>query len=184
MRPRWSCSITSAWISNGGARFRRQPTVYAYIAARDPNYRDLRARRARVKETRYARTAAEPQAPPQRAPPEVRPAIRHRRPCERRGTRRRARSAATRSSGNSARARWASVYLGRDPKINRVVAIKAIPLARGVRGGRSRGSSRAVFPRGRNGRTPQSSRHRHGLRCGRRPGTGLYRHGVPARSRT
>ena len=45
-----------------------------------------------------------------------------------------------------------TVYLGRDPKINRVVAIKAIPLARGIRGGRSAGSARALLPRGRNGR--------------------------------
>ena len=34
--------------------------VYGYIATRDPNYRDLRARRTRVKEDPIVRRTAEP----------------------------------------------------------------------------------------------------------------------------
>jgi eukaryotic-like serine/threonine-protein kinase len=46
--------------------------VYAYIAARDPNYRDLRARRARLKEQPATRgIPPTPQLPPAATPPEL-----------------------------------------------------------------------------------------------------------------
>ena len=109
--------------------------VYSYIAARDPNYRDLRARRARLKEqpvTRSVPPAPAPQpAAEARTPPELEtqpadpdmayPAPRHVRP-----TRTLGRYEIERELGKGA---MGTVYLGRDPKINRVVAIKAIPLA-------------------------------------------------------
>jgi eukaryotic-like serine/threonine-protein kinase len=109
--------------------------VYSYIAARDPNYRDLRARRTRLKEqplTRGVAPAAPPEpAAPARTPPELEtqpadpdmayPAPRHVRP-----TRTLGRYEIERELGKGA---MGTVYLGRDPKINRVVAIKAIPLA-------------------------------------------------------
>ncbi|HKU15597.1 MAG TPA: serine/threonine-protein kinase, partial [Steroidobacteraceae bacterium] len=109
--------------------------VYSYIAARDPNYRDLRARRARLKEQPLTRELTPKPAPePVRAPaprsaldtqpndPDMAyPAPRHVRP-----TRTLGRYEIERELGKGA---MGTVYLGRDPKINRVVAIKAIPLA-------------------------------------------------------
>jgi len=112
--------------------------VYSYIAARDPNYKDLRARRARLKEQPVTRSVA-PTPPPQpepqaRTPPELEtqpadpdlayPAPRHARPTH--ATRALGRYEIERELGKGA---MGTVYLGRDPKINRVVAIKAIPLA-------------------------------------------------------
>jgi eukaryotic-like serine/threonine-protein kinase len=109
--------------------------VYSYIAARDPNYKDLRARRARLKEQPITRGIAPPPPPPQqeaRTPPELEtqpadpdmayPAPRHARPT----SRTLGRYQIERELGKGA---MGTVYLGRDPKINRVVAIKAIPLA-------------------------------------------------------
>jgi CHASE2 domain-containing sensor protein len=101
--------------------------VYGYIATRDPNYRDLRLRRARIKEEdTIAREAVSP-APPkltrvaesQRSVP---PPMTGPRP----GARTLGRYEIERELGKGA---MGVVYLGRDPKINRVVAIKAIPLA-------------------------------------------------------
>ncbi len=105
--------------------------VYSYIAARDPNYRDLRARRARLKDqplTRDIGQAPKPAPPPapelatQPSDPDMAyPAPRH--------------ASARRTLGRYeierelGRGAMGTVYLGRDPKINRVVAIKAIPLA-------------------------------------------------------
>lgn len=109
--------------------------VYNYIATRDPNYRDLRARRVRVKDEPVAR---ESQPKPKAAPPMPTPR------SERRGERNEGRGAersATKPSGTGrtlgryeierelGKGAMGVVYLGRDPKINRVVAIKAIPLA-------------------------------------------------------
>lgn len=106
--------------------------VYSYIAARDPNYRDLRARRLRLKDQPQTRNvAAEPTPPPSTAPeletqpsdPDLAyPAPRH----HARATRVLGRYEIERELGKGA---MGTVYLGRDPKINRVVAIKAIPLA-------------------------------------------------------
>ena len=105
--------------------------VYAYIAARDPNYRDIRARRARLKEQPATR-GVPPTPPPSSTPPELAtqpadpdlayPAPRH----ERAARRSLGRYEIERELGKGA---MGTVYLGRDPKINRVVAIKAIPLA-------------------------------------------------------
>lgn len=105
--------------------------VYAYIAARDPNYRDLRARRARLKDQPQTRNVPPTPVPPPSTPPELEtqpsdpdmayPAPRHARP-----TRMLGRYEIERELGRGA---MGTVYLGRDPKINRVVAIKAIPLA-------------------------------------------------------
>jgi eukaryotic-like serine/threonine-protein kinase len=107
--------------------------VYSYIAARDPNYRDLRARRARLKEQPQTRNVAAPPPPPapvratapeletQPSDPDLAyPAPRHASP-----TRTLGRYEIERELGKGA---MGTVYLGRDPKINRVVAIKAIPL--------------------------------------------------------
>ncbi len=158
------------------AQLAKASAVYAYIATRDPNYRELKARRARVREEPLTREPAlrdthardthprdnmsrvplarehasepvmheAPPAPPiKREPP--RP-IRSRqsifdikdheetvpdlpdiplpgRPSSKRTL---GRYEIERELGKGA---MGVVYLGRDPKINRVVAIKAIPLA-------------------------------------------------------
>lgn len=110
--------------------------VYSYIATRDPNYRDLRARRMRVKDEPVQH---ESQPKPKAAPPMPTPR------SERRSDGRNEGSGAERSgqkapsSGRTlgryeierelGKGAMGVVYLGRDPKINRVVAIKAIPLA-------------------------------------------------------
>jgi eukaryotic-like serine/threonine-protein kinase len=110
--------------------------VYSYIAARDPNYRDLRARRQRLKEQPVTRGVAPVPPPPDqleaRPAPELQtqpsdpdlayPPPRHARAA----TRTLGRYEIERELGKGA---MGTVYLGRDPKINRVVAIKAIPLA-------------------------------------------------------
>jgi CHASE2 domain-containing sensor protein/predicted Ser/Thr protein kinase len=106
--------------------------VYAYIAARDPNYRDLRARRARLKEqpaTRGIPPAPQPQAPataPELVTQPSDPDMAYPAPRHVRATRSLGRYQIERELGKGA---MGTVYLGRDPKINRVVAIKAIPLA-------------------------------------------------------
>jgi serine/threonine-protein kinase len=102
--------------------------VYAYIATRDPNYRDLRARRARVKEeplTRSPKTRP-PATPPAGLDREPDPADIPFSPATGRPTRTLGRYEIERELGKGA---MGTVYLGRDPNINRVVAIKAIPLA-------------------------------------------------------
>jgi CHASE2 domain-containing sensor protein/predicted Ser/Thr protein kinase len=106
--------------------------VYAYIAARDPNYRDLRARRARLKEqppTRGIPPTPQPQAstPPELATQPSEPDMAYAPSRHARATRRTlGRYELERELGKGA---MGTVYLGRDPNINRVVAIKAIPLA-------------------------------------------------------
>lgn len=128
--------------------------VYTYIATRDPNYRELKVRRARVREEPLTREPATrgsmtrdtpaPAAPvAKREPP--RP-IRPRQPAldlkdheetvpdlldlpaagRPPSKRTLGRYEIERELGKGA---MGIVYLGRDPKINRVVAIKAIPLA-------------------------------------------------------
>jgi serine/threonine-protein kinase len=100
--------------------------VYSHIATRDPNYRDLRTRRSRVKDDPVTReplpempSSRQPAPPPSRraAPVEEAPPY----PGRTLG-----RYEIERELGKGA---MGVVYLGRDPKINRVVAIKAIPLA-------------------------------------------------------
>ena len=105
--------------------------VYSYIATRDPNYRDLRSRRARVKDDPVGREAPPESPKPRSAPPrriersledwseepfQERPAT----------GRKLGRYEIERELGKGA---MGVVYLGRDPNINRIVAIKAIPLA-------------------------------------------------------
>jgi hypothetical protein len=160
--------------------------VYSYIAARDPNYRDLRARRTRLKEQPMTRSVPPPPPPEPQAPASTPPEL-DTQPADpdlayaNRATRaRRARSAATKSSASWARARWAPSISPRSEDQPRGCD-QSNPARAGVRGGRSAGSARAVLPRGRNGGPPQPSGDRHGLRCGRRPGTGLHRDGIPAR---
>lgn len=124
------------------AQLSKASAVYGYIATRDPNYRELKLRRARVREEPLTRTPAPPPLPMKREPP--RPA--HTRPQPAfdvkdhdetvpdfsapppRSTSKRTlgRYEIERELGKGA---MGIVYLGRDPKINRVVAIKAIPLA-------------------------------------------------------
>lgn len=104
--------------------------VYAYIATRDPHYRDLRTRRARLKEELAIRSGPITRAPATRPPP--RAAVEDYEPTFfadplPQGARRTlGRYEIERELGKGA---MGVVYLGRDPKINRVVAIKAIPLA-------------------------------------------------------
>jgi len=141
------------------AQLAKASAVYTYIATRDPNYRELKARRARVRQepltrepvTRgsmmresresMAHETATPVPPVKREPP--RP-IRPRQPAidlkdleetvpdldvptaGRSSKRTLGRYEIERELGKGA---MGIVYLGRDPKINRVVAIKAIPLA-------------------------------------------------------
>ncbi|MFO7304923.1 MAG: serine/threonine-protein kinase [Gammaproteobacteria bacterium] len=109
--------------------------VYAYIATRDPNYRDLRARRARLNTELAQRSAPITRAPATRAPatrPPLRAAVEDHEPTFSAvslppgAPRRLGRYEIERELGKGA---MGVVYLGRDPKINRVVAIKAIPLA-------------------------------------------------------
>jgi eukaryotic-like serine/threonine-protein kinase len=115
------------------AQLQKAAAVYGYIATRDPNYRDLRTRRARVREEPLTR------APTQKPPPLPMPAAPPRRRIEREvpddpfaaprpptHTHTLGRYEIERELGKGA---MGIVYLGRDPKINRVVAIKAIPLA-------------------------------------------------------
>jgi CHASE2 domain-containing sensor protein/predicted Ser/Thr protein kinase len=99
--------------------------VYGYIAARDPNYRDLRARRARIKEEPTVREPAAVEVQPERARPAT-PVVRQTAGEPRPGARALGRYEIERELGKGA---MGVVYLGRDPKINRIVAIKAIPLA-------------------------------------------------------
>jgi serine/threonine-protein kinase len=104
--------------------------VYNYIATRDANFRDLRARRARVKEEPTARPTPMTRAPALKPAPTV--AVEDDEPSFFAETmpaapkRTLGRYEIERELGKGA---MGTVYLGRDPKINRVVAIKAIPLA-------------------------------------------------------
>ena len=115
-------------------QIQKASNVYSYIAARDPNYRDLRARRARLKEQPVTRgIAPSPPPPPSRAStaPELQtqpsdPDMAYPAPRHARATRTLGRYELERELGKGA---MGTVYLGRDPHINRVVAIKAIPLA-------------------------------------------------------
>ncbi|MBL8265584.1 MAG: serine/threonine protein kinase [Steroidobacter sp.] len=131
------------------AQLSRASAVYTYIATRDPNYRELKMRRARVREEPsthdIARDLPPPVAQPQvkREPPRPirpqRPALDlkdHEQtvpdlpdyppPARASSKRTLGRYEIERELGKGA---MGIVYLGRDPKINRVVAIKAIPLA-------------------------------------------------------
>ncbi|HMN43409.1 MAG TPA: serine/threonine-protein kinase [Povalibacter sp.] len=105
--------------------------VYSHIATRDPNYRDLRARRARV--TAEERPAREPAVEKPKAwPPTPAPRVEDwsEDPWGEQSPpslgRKLGRYELERELGKGA---MGVVYLGRDPNINRVVAIKAIPLA-------------------------------------------------------
>jgi serine/threonine-protein kinase len=101
--------------------------VYSHLASKDPNYRDIKMRRARVKDSPVERDPSYPKTRPLPLPTQ---------PMQ---TEADAFSATTpnikrtlgryeieRELGKGA---MGVVYLGRDPKINRVVAIKAIALA-------------------------------------------------------
>jgi serine/threonine-protein kinase len=103
--------------------------VYTHIASRDPSYRDLRMRRARVREDEPpARPAPRPAPAPPPPRESQRVAVEDYEPeiPARRSSRTLGRYEIERELGKGA---MGVVYLGRDPKINRVVAIKAIPLA-------------------------------------------------------
>ncbi|MGH8238541.1 MAG: CHASE2 domain-containing protein, partial [Steroidobacteraceae bacterium] len=116
-------------------QIQKASNVYSYIAARDPNYRDLRARRVRLKEQPLTRgvVPAPPPPPPSQSStsPELEtqpadPDLAYPAPRHARAARALGRYEIERELGKGA---MGTVYLGRDPKINRVVAIKAIPLA-------------------------------------------------------
>src|SRR5690606_4227061 len=146
------------------AQLAKASAVYSYIATRDPNYRELKARRARVREEPLTRGPVTPspmtrapatrepitrEPPPSAAPPIKREPprpIRSRQPAfdikddeetvpdlpdlalpgRATSQRKLGRYEIERELGKGA---MGIVYLGRDPNINRVVAIKAIPLA-------------------------------------------------------
>jgi eukaryotic-like serine/threonine-protein kinase len=114
------------------AQLQKAAAVYGYIATRDPNYRDLRTRRARVREEPLTR-APTPKPPPPAPSPQPRRRIEREVPGDPFAvprppahTHTLGRYEIERELGKGA---MGIVYLGRDPKINRVVAIKAIPLA-------------------------------------------------------
>ncbi|HEY0681792.1 MAG TPA: CHASE2 domain-containing protein [Steroidobacter sp.] len=150
------------------AQLSKASAVYAYIATRDPNYRELKARRARVREEPLTREppTREPvtRAPATREPVTHEPAMREPSPPTPPVKREPPRPIRSRQSAFDIKDHEATVpdlpdlplpgrpsskrtlgryeierelgkgamgivYLGRDPKINRVVAIKAIPLA-------------------------------------------------------
>lgn len=94
-------------------------SVYDYIATRDPQYRDLPTRRARVRDDPITRDLM-----PTRNPPAA--GVTRAETPTNLTTRTLGRYEIEREIGKGA---MGVVYLGRDPKINRVVAIKAIPLA-------------------------------------------------------
>ncbi|HEX2493023.1 MAG TPA: protein kinase, partial [Steroidobacter sp.] len=104
--------------------------VYAHIARRDPNYRDLRARRARLSQsalTRKPPLAFSPNDREQALERERVIALEDLDPkAPAKSSRTLGRYEIERELGKGA---MGVVYLGRDPHINRVVAIKAIPLA-------------------------------------------------------
>lgn len=105
--------------------------VYTYIAARDPNYRDLKQRRARVAKDLESDTLDAGDTDPSIAHSPHTGMAHERRPDTIEPdnyvpTRTLGRYEIERELGKGA---MGVVYLGRDPKINRVVAIKAIPLA-------------------------------------------------------
>lgn len=130
------------------AQLSKASAVYAYIATRDPNYRELKARRARVREEPLTRETMTREPPPPQPPVKREPprAVRPRQPAfdlkDHEATvpdlpdlPPPGRSSAKRTLGRYeierelGKGAMGIVYLGRDPKINRVVAIKAIPLA-------------------------------------------------------
>jgi serine/threonine-protein kinase len=120
--------------------------VYSYIATRDPNYRDLRLRRNRVKEDPAGREALAEKMPVLQPAAAIPPASRRSAPppeedAPPRPARTLGRYEIERELGKGA---MGVVYLGRDPKINRVVAIKAIPLAQEF-GEEDLGEARARF---------------------------------------
>jgi eukaryotic-like serine/threonine-protein kinase len=113
-------------------RRRQNPKAAAvYIATRDPNYRDLHSRRVRVKDEPVGREAPLEHPKPRSAPPRRIERPREdwsEEPFEERPAtgRKLGRYEIERELGKGA---MGVVYLGRDPNINRIVAIKAIPLA-------------------------------------------------------
>ncbi len=111
-------------------QLQKAAAVYTYIASRDPNYRDLRTRRARVQEDPVVRPltrtpVVRPAAVPTVAVEDDEPDFFAKTVAAATG-RTLGRYEIERELGKGA---MGVVYLGRDPKINRVVAIKAIPLA-------------------------------------------------------
>jgi eukaryotic-like serine/threonine-protein kinase len=111
-------------------QLQKASSVYTYMASRDPNYGDLWARRARVQEDPVVRPAT--RAPAMQPAPAPTIAVEDHEPdffaktMPAASGRTLGRYEIERELGKGA---MGTVYLGRDPKINRVVAIKAIPLA-------------------------------------------------------
>ncbi|HLS79965.1 MAG TPA: serine/threonine-protein kinase [Steroidobacter sp.] len=108
-------------------QFQKAEAAYRRIAMRDPNYRDLRSRRAHVRESALADTGQARRTPPtERTTPRVELEDFEPRTPTAAASRTLGRYEIERELGKGA---MGVVYLGRDPHINRVVAIKAIPLA-------------------------------------------------------
>ena len=76
------------------------------------------------------------------------------------------------------------VYLGKDPKIGRVVAIKTMALSEEFEADELAEAQGALLPRSRDGGAAEPPEHRHHLRRRRGARPGLHRHGVPARAST
>jgi eukaryotic-like serine/threonine-protein kinase len=73
------------------------------------------------------------------------------------------------------------VYLGKDPKIGRVVAIKTMALSQEFDGDELTDARERFF---REAETAGRLQHRDDLRCRRRARSGLHRHGIPQRQRS
>ena len=71
------------------------------------------------------------------------------------------------------------VYLGKDPKIGRVVAIKTMALAQEFEADELDGRQERFFREAETAGRLQPPEHRHHLRRGRGARPGLHRHGVP-----
>jgi serine/threonine-protein kinase len=115
-------------------QFNKAGEVYTHVASVDSNYKDILQRRDRMKRADIAQSAAPtPAAKPATRASNVGASTNHEAPATQVSAARNSSSKQTlgryeieRELGKGA---MGIVYLGRDPKINRVVAIKAIALA-------------------------------------------------------
>lgn len=113
-------------------QFNKAAEVYGYVASVDPNYKDIVQRRDRMKRADIAQAAGSKspasaaQPAPRAAPRGDAPSVPVPKQVSQPAKQTLGRYEIERELGKGA---MGVVYLGRDPKINRVVAIKAIALA-------------------------------------------------------
>ena len=124
-------------------QMQKASNVYSYIAARDPNYRDLRARRARLKEQPLTRGVAPHRRHRRLRNRALRRSSRRSPPIRIWHIRRRAHARATRALGRYeierelGKGAMGTVYLGRDPEDQPRGGDQGDSARRGIRGGRS-----------------------------------------------